>query len=496
MKKRLFGLATAILLSVSSFNLLASDLVVVQNSDAKSLDPQVSNDVPTHRVTLNIYDRLIEKDKDMNLVPGLAENWKQIDPLTLELKLRKNVKFHNGEPFSAKDVVFSLNRAKEAPSLIAYFSDIEKVEAVDDYTVRITTKKPYGPLVNYLAHIGAGIMNEKAVKERGADYGQHPVGTGPFVFQSWTSGDKIVLKANPDYYKGKAASDTLTFKVVPEGTNRTIALETGEADIAYDVDPIDVEMVKSNPDLKLAQNSAMSVTYLGFNTKKAPFDKKEVRQAIAYATNVDDIIGAVFLGAAKKANSPVSPYVFGYNKDAKLYTQNIEKAKALLAQAGYPNGFKAKIWTNDKSVRKDTAVILQDQLKQIGIDVQIEILEWGSYLDRVANGEHEMFILGWSSSADSDSALYALFHSKNLGGAGNRTFYENKRVDELLDKARESTVPADRIEYYKELQNILQEDLPFFTLIYPDDITGMQKNVEGFVPHPESTHILYQVYKK
>lgn len=190
MKKRFFSLATALLLSVSSFNLLASDLIVVQNSDAKSLDPQVSNDVPTHRVTLNIYDRLIEKDKDMNLVPGLAESWKQIDPLTLELKLRKNVKFHNGEPFSAKDVVFSLNRAKEAPSLIAYFSDIDKVEAIDDYTVRITTKKPYGPLVNYLAHIGAGIMNEKAVKERGADYGQHPVGTGPFVFQSWTSGDR------------------------------------------------------------------------------------------------------------------------------------------------------------------------------------------------------------------------------------------------------------------------------------------------------------------
>ena len=133
----------------------------------------------------------------------------------------------------------------------------------------------------------------------------------------------------------------------------------------------------------------------------------------------------------------------------------------------YPNGFKAKIWTNDKSVRKDTAVILQDQLKQIGIDVQIEILEWGSYLDRVANGEHEMFILGWSSSADSDSALYALFHSKNLGGAGNRTFYENKRVDELLDKARYSSNEEERTKAYHEVQNILQEDLPHYTLVYP-----------------------------
>ena len=167
-----------------------------------------------------------------------------------------------------------------------------------------------------------------------------------------------------------------------------------------------------------------------------------------------------------------------------------------MAKAGYPNGFKARIWTNDKSVRKDTAVILQDQLKQIGIDVQIEILEWGSYLDRVAKGEHDMFILGWSSSADSDSAMYALFHSKNLGGAGNRTFYKNPKVDELLDKARESTVPEERIKYYKEIQDIIQEELPMFALVYPDEITGMQKNIEGFVFHPEGTHYLAPVTKK
>ncbi|WP_308008689.1 glutathione ABC transporter substrate-binding protein [uncultured Fusobacterium sp.] len=498
MNKKLLALLTMAVLTVSSFTLQAKDtkLVVAQNSDAKSLNPQISNDIPTHRVNINIYDRLIEKDKDMNLIPGLAESWEQADPLTLILKIRKGVKFHNGDPLTVGDVVFSLKKATEAPALMAYFGDLDKIEAVDENTVKITTKVPYGPLVNYLAHVGAGIMSEKAVTAGGSDYGQHPVGTGPFIFESWTSGDRIVLKANPDYYKGKPGVDSLTFRVIPEGTNRTIALETGEADIAYDIDPIDMDMVKNNPKLKADQNSAMSMTYLGFNTQRAPFDKKEVRQAIAYATDADSIINAVFLKAAKKANSPVSPNVFGYNKDAKLYTQNIAKAKELLAEAGYPNGFKARIWTNDKSVRKDTAVILQDQLKQIGIDVQIEILEWGSYLDRVAKGEHDMFILGWSSSADSDSAMYALFHSKNLGGAGNRTFYKNAKVDELLDKARESTVPEDRIKYYKELQDIIQEDLPMFALVYPDEITGMQKNIEGFVFHPEGTHYLAPITKK
>ncbi len=498
MRKKIFTILMFMMIALFSFNAVYAEttVVVAQNADAKSMDPTASNDVPSHRVYLNIYDTLIERDTNMKLVPALAESWEQVDPLTLVLHLRKDVKFHNGDPLKASDVVFSLTRAKEAPSLMSFFYDVDKIEAVDENTVKITTKVPYGPLVNYLAHVGAGIMSEKAVTAGGSDYGQHPVGTGPFIFESWTSGDRIVLKANPDYYKGKPGVDSLTFRVIPEGTNRTIALETGEADIAYDIDPIDMDMVKNNPKLKADQNSAMSMTYLGFNTQRAPFDKKEVRQAIAYATDADSIINAVFLKAAKKANSPVSPNVFGYNKDAKLYIQNIAKAKELLAEAGYPNGFKARIWTNDKSVRKDTAVILQDQLKQIGIDVQIEILEWGSYLDRVAKGEHDMFILGWSSSADSDSAMYALFHSKNLGGAGNRTFYKNAKVDELLDKARESTVPEDRIKYYKELQNIIQEDLPMFALVYPDEITGMQKNIEGFVFHPEGTHYLAPITKK
>ena len=496
MKKKLsiiFFLLTMLLLSVNIY--AEMNVTVAQNADAKTLDPTASNDVPSHRVTLQIYDTLVERDHG-KLVPGLAESWTQVDPLTLDVKIRKNIKFHNGDPLTVGDVVFSLQKAKDAPSMMSFYSDIDKIEAIDDETVRITTKKPFGPLVNYLAHKGAGIMSEKVVKAAGDNYGQHPVGTGPFMFDSWVSADRIVLKANPDYYKGKPAIDTLIFRVIPEGVNRTIALETKEADIAYDIDPIDHDMVKNHSNLALFQKPALTMNYLGFNTEKAPFDKKEVRQAIAYAIDMNSMIGAVYLGAASKANSPVSPDVFGYNKDTKGYEYNVAKAKELLAQAGYPNGFKARIWTNDKSVRKDTAVILQDQLKQIGIDVQIEILEWGSYLDRVAKGEHDMFILGWSSSADSDSAMYALFHSKNLGGAGNRTFYKNPKVDELLDKARESTVPEERIKYYKEIQDIIQEDLPMFALVYPDEITGMQKNIEGFVFHPEGTHYLAPVTKK
>ena len=239
----------------------------------------------------------------------------------------------------------------------------------------------------------------------------------------------------------------------------------------------------------------MNINYLGFNTKKAPFDNKLVRQAIAYAVDRQSIIDAVYLGAANEANSPVSPSVFGYSKDAKKYSFDVAKAKELLAQAGYPNGFKTKIWLNDNTVRRDIAVILQDQLKQIGIDLQIEILEWGSYLDRLARGEHDMFLLGWTSSPDSDSALYALFHSKNHGSSGNRTYFTNSRMDQLLDLGRESTVPEDRIKYYKEAQDIVQEEVPMLVLVYPYDNVGLQKTIKGFILDAESEHRLIHVSK-
>ena len=255
-------------------------------------------------------------------------------------------------------------------------------------------------------------------------------------------------------------------------------------------------MVRNHPDLKLLQKPALTMNYVGFNTTKPPFDKKEVRQAIAYAIDLQSMVDAIYLGAATPASSPVAPAVFGHNKDLKVRKQDIAKAKELLAQAGYPNGFKAKIWTNNNNVRKDTAVILQDQLKQIGIDVEIELLEWGAYLDRLANREHDMFLLGWTPSPDGDSAMYAVFHSKNHGSAGNRMWYTNAKVDECLDKGRESTVPEEREAAYKEAQAIIMDEVPLIPLVWPDNNAGIQKNIKGFELDLENQHKLYPVSKE
>ncbi|MBC2851413.1 glutathione ABC transporter substrate-binding protein [Cetobacterium sp. 8H] len=471
-------------------------LVVAQGADAKILDPHGTNDQPSSRVAGQIYDSLVKQDLNMNIIPGLAESWTQIDDTTTEFKLRKGVKFHNGEELTADDVKFTLDRMKNSPAVAHIIGAVESVEVVDDNTVRVKTAKPFGALLSHLAHTATSILNREAVEKAGGSYGQYPVGTGPYKFVNWQAGDRITLEANPDYFMGKAPTEKVIFRSVVEGTNRTIGLETGEIDIAYDLEPIDKMMVEGNDSLDFVEEPSLSMTYLGFNVKKEPLNNKKVRQAVAYAVNVQDIIDAAYQGSATKANSPIGPKVFGYNPNAKSYEYNPEKAKELLKEAGFPNGVKLKIWINDNPTRRDIAVILQDQLKQVGIDVTIETLEWGAYLDGTARGEHDMFILGWVSvTGDADYGLEPLFHSANQGGAGNRSFYSNPKVDELLSNAKNSTNPEDRKKYYYEAQELIQEEVPVFTIAYTSQNVGKQKTVEGFNMHPAGHHKIYGTYK-
>lgn len=469
-------------------------LIVAQGADARTLDPQKAIDTPTVRVYNQIYDGLVKKDNDMNIVPGLAESWNKVDERRTIFNLRKGVKFHNGETLTAKDVKFTLDRMKNQPTVSFLISEIELVNVIDDYTVEIVTKNGFGPLLSHLSHPGAVILNEKAVTNSSERYDQNPVGTGPYILDKWLAGDRIFLKANPEYYLGKSAIENIVIKAIPEGTNRTIALETGEADIVYDVDPVDIDKIKSNNDLKFLYEQSLGNSYLGLNTQHKPFDDVRVRQAIAYAINVDDIIEVVYKNTAIPGSSPISPKIPGYNKDVKNYEYNVEKAKKLLAEAGYPNGFKTSIWINDNTSRKDIATILQDQFKTIGIDAAIETLEWGAYIDRTAAGEHDMYILGWVTvTGDPDYGLYPVFHTSAHGRAGNRSFYSNATVDRLLDEARISTDQEKRMDNYREIQRIIQEEIPSITMVYNNQNVATQKYVENFVLHPTGYFNLYNV---
>jgi peptide/nickel transport system substrate-binding protein len=497
MKKFWKLLSFIVLLSIiiTSTAIAATELVVVQQTDAKSLDPTFSNDVYSHNLNLNIYDRLIDWSDNVQLEKSLAESYEQINPLTLQVKIKKGVKFHNGDEMTAEDVKFTLERSSKQPQVMTYFSIVEKVDIIDPYTVNIVTTKPYGPLLNALAHAGGSILNKKYVESAGDKAFLEPIGTGPFKFESWKSGDRIILAGNKDYFGGAPFVDKVTYRVIPESTSRAIALETKEVDIAFIIDPVDGPIVKSRDYLKVYEVPAISMTYLGFNCEKGAGKDLRVRKAIINAINLPDIVDTAFLKAAVPATSAAPQAVIGFNKNLKAPVQNIEKAKALLAEAGYKDGLKLKLWINENKSREDSAVIIQAQLKEVGIDVTIEKLEWGSYLDKLARGEHDLFILGWSSTPDADEALYALFHSENKGHAGNRSFYGNPEVDALLDKARESTDPAVRIPLYERAQEIIIDEAAVLPLVNPINISGVQNYIEGFVASPRSMYLLKNVKK-
>ena len=469
-------------------------LIVAQGADAPTLDPHGTNDQPASRVSKQIYNSLIFATPDMELVPALAKSWESIDPLTWEFKLEEGVKFHNEEELKASDVKFTFERMLDSPEVAHILGPVVEIEVVDDYTVRLITSEPFAPLLVHLTHTAASILNEKAVTEKGDDYGQSPVGTGPYKFKDWQSGDKITLERFDDYFQGAADIETVVFRNVPEGTNRTVGLETGEIDIAYDIEPVDKAKVEDHENLLLVEAPSFSSQYLGYNTKKAPFDNQKVRQAINYAVNVQEIIDVVLEGAGTIANGPLTDAIFGANSDIAGYEYNPEKAKELLAEAGYADGFETTIWTNDSPVRETIATIVQAQLKEVGIEARTETVEWSKYLEETSAGNHDMFILGWTTvTGDADYGLYALYHSSQHGGAGNRTFYENARVDELLDIGKTEPDQDARLKAYKEAQEIIVDEAPQLFLYFSTDNVGMQNNIQGFKLHPAGHHSIYGV---
>lgn len=472
-------------------------LIVGQGADAKSLDPHATNDQPSSRVMKQIYETLVNQNEAMELEPGLAESWKQIDDLTYEFKLKKGVKFHNGEELTANDVKFTLLRALESSHIGHIVGAIngEKVEVIDDYTIRIGTNDPFAPMIAHLAHTATSILNEKAVNQYGDDYGQNPVGTGPFKFVNWVNGDKVDLERFDDYHGDPAYVKYVTIRNISDNTTRTIELESGGIDIAYDIQPSDVRRVEESDELILLRDMNLSTTYIGFNAKKAPYDDARVRQAINYALNMDIIVEAVYQGVGEPSKGPLGPNVWASNQSLEQYGFDVEKAKALMKEAGYENGFTTTIWTNDNQQRMDIAEIVQNQLRAINIDTTVKVVEWGAYLDGTANGEHDMFILGWVTvTGDPDYGLYALFHSSQHGAAGNRTFYTNARVDELLDNARKSIDPNERQAAYTEAQKIIRDEAPWVFTWTGENLTGTQKNVRGFTQHPAGHHKLHKVF--
>lgn len=464
-------------------------IVVAASGDAISLDPISTNDNQSSNVMLQIYEGLVKLNPETRELENcLAESMDHPDDSTYIFHLRKDVKFHNGETLKASDVVFSLKRAIASATVGYLYNTIdpESVKATDDLTVEFKMAQPYAGIVSALAHPGAFICNEKAVTDGGEQYKMNPVGTGPFKFISWSKADRVELERFEDYHGTKPAYSKLTFRVIPEANNRSIELESGGVDLAYDVAPIDVDRLSNGDKTQMFRDLDYDTTYLGFNCQKKPFDDPRVREAVALALDLQSIADKAFLGVAKVAPCAV-PGTLQYSAaaDSQARARDLEKAKALLKEAGLENGFDTTLATNENQQRIDMATMMKGQLAEIGVNITIQSLEWSAFNDLIKNGDQDMFIIAWiADSPDIDTFIFPCFHSSTVGEGGNYAYYVNEELDKLLLDARVESDATKRGELYKQAQDIIYKDVPWVPLCNKELLVGASKDLQGLTLSP------------
>lgn len=469
-------------------------LIWVQGADITSLDPHQGKETPAVSFTDNIFDTLTQSGENGAVQPGLAESWEQIDDVTWKFKIREGIKFHDGEEMTAEDVKFSLDRAIASPAVSYIVDFIDTVTVDGDYEVTVVTKAPYAPILSNLAVPFSAIVPKHLIEADEANFVLNPVGTGAYKFVEWKQGDSAKLEANEDYWQGAPKTKNLQMKVVPEAAQRLIAIETGEADLAYDIASNDISRVEENSDLQYFAAEPLSVWYISMNMNKEPFNNEKVRQAIRYAIDSDSILQAVRYGNGQVASSIIPPAAFGYTDKALAYNYDVDKAKALLAEAGYPDGFSTTLWVNENQERTEACQIVQDQLKQIGIDVKISIMEFGTYIEQTSAGEHDMAYFGWTcSTSDADYTYYSLLHSSQQGAPGNRSFINDPEVDKLVEEGRATVDPEKRLEIYGQLEEYIGPISPNAPIFYSNVNAGASNKVSGFVMDPNGYHHLYTV---
>ena len=465
-----------------------------QGSDVTSLDPHQGKETPAVQVTCQIFDTLVVVNPETGeLEPQIAESWEQTDDVTYVFKIREGVKFHDGSEVTAADVKFSLERAINSAAVSYIVDFIESVSDNGDGTVTIKTKYPYGPALRNLAIPFAAIVPKALVEADEANFILNPVGSGPYQFVEWKQGDHITMKAFDDYYAGKAATENLIMRVVPENAQRSIALETGEVDLAYGLSVNDIPKVEDNPDLVANVISSLSCTYISFNLNKAPFDNPLVREALSIAIDRQAIVDTINSGVGEPADAIIAPGVFGYYSTG-VPEYNPERAKELLAEAGYPNGFSTTLWVNENQGRIEICQAIMAMLMDIGVECKLESMEFGSYISRTSAGEHELACFGWTtSSGDAAYTYYSLEHSSQQGAPGNRSFISDPEVDQLIEDARSSSDEATRKELYQKLAIKLAEYNNNMPILYTAVNVGASKNVEGFVMDVNEYHHLENV---
>jgi peptide/nickel transport system substrate-binding protein len=477
-------------------------LVVGLVAEPVALDGSQVTDVNSARVIRRVTEQLVAfDDEDPELVPGLAESWDiSDDGLEYTFSLREGVMFHDGTPFNAEAVEYSLLRQVNEdhpahgygtyPYSSFYFATLDSVEIVDEYTATIIQSTPRASFLAALAAAAAGIVSPTAVEEYGEDYPQHPVGTGPFEFVSWNVGVEVILQANQDYWGNAPGLDRVIFQPFIEEQARLTALQTGGVNFIVDVPPDNIEPLEEDANITVLKQTGIHFWYVGFNVTSEPLTDARVRQALAHAIDKESITRDVLKGTGEPAISMLNPGTWGFTDDIPVYEYDPDRARELLEEAGHGDGLEISMWVPESGSGMQSpvpmATVIQANWADVGVTAEIQTFEWGAFLDTLRTGDQQVFCNSWMAGLpDPDMTLFPFLHSSQHAPNGpNRFFYTDEEVDRLLEEARASTDQDERAEMYREVQRIVYEDVPLIPIEHQVQTAAMTQNVTGFELHP------------
>jgi len=468
-----------------------NELVVAIGSNPDNLDPRFTPDAFSDKISHLIFSPLLQRDATGQLHGHLTTALDRPDELTWIASLRTDVRFHDGSPLTARDVVATYQSILD-PSLGTirgqFLEPIAAISAPDRHTVVFALKRPYAPFPEVLA--GIGIAPADALRKHGVDFRNHLIGSGPFVFDSMLPDEFVLLRRNERWFGGDVAMEKLRFRIIPDATVRVLELLHGSADLSQnDIPPHVVERLAHEEGLTVTTGESTLVKYIAFNLERPELADRRVRQAIAYAIERDDIIKYKLRGYATAAHSFLLPGSWAFAETGNGYGHDPEKARSLLDAAGYPDPGKGQARlkllyrTSMDQTSVDVARIFQRQLAEVGIEIELQSNEWGVFFADIKQGEFDLYSLTAVGITDPDWYRF-VFHSASFPPDGaNRPRYHNARVDELLDLGRRETHPDLRIAAYREIQEITARDIPLLPLWYQHTVAVTADGVEGFVPN-------------
>jgi peptide/nickel transport system substrate-binding protein len=472
------------------------ELILVQGVDAESLDPYVTTSGASKGMMWAMYDTIAKRDTDMAMIPWLAESWSTLDDTTWELKLRDEVYFHNGEKFSGEHVRDSITRFKDPNVKNIYAGQLEKVtevEIIDPLTVHIHTDGPFALLMEVFCEY-CEIMPQ-AITSGEVDPAEQAIGSGPYQFVEWTPGDRMVMEAaEQPHFSGQPKLQRLVWRPVAEGTTRVVELKTGQAHIITNVDPVQAQEVEDDPATKVLSFLNLSSQCIVLNILQVEaFKDVRVRQAMNYASDIDTLINTIMQGNAVRLAGALGPGLPGFDPDLQPYPFDPDKARELLAEAGYPDGFDLVLTTPNGRYLNDRIVseAIAGMWTEVGVRTTVEVMDWSPFVEGVLGKTHDAFFF-FQLGVPLDAGVSTNFHAAREGAAWQG--YSNDEVSQIIDEAVTVLDEAERNEMYKRMGQILYEECPWVFLWNTRGLTGVREEVQDWEPHPDGVLHLQGVH--